>query len=294
MDHPVYKKDMALKENLMVCITYYHRSIAAYALRQTHLHENIHEIRLCFKRLRSILRLFRPALSHSDYRRWNEFYRDLSRCLSQMRDQTACIEVVTDLLKGRRSPQSQRMLSGYRSLLVQRRKVYFQEDHPRQVFETIVTALKKQEDLLPLMQIEGEAQQVFSKGLVRVYKQARKLYSRCLLQKNDHDLHQWRKQIKYLWYQLVYLTPLWPGMIRAWAAEFQSLSKLLGNQHDRVIMVALLLGEKEWVARNRRASQNTIQSLRLQSKKLTHKALVAGSRLFEPNHSLENFIWINL
>src|SRR5262249_52782214 len=49
-------------------------------------------------------------------------------------------------------------------------------------------------------------------------------------------LHEWRKQAKYLRYQLEILRPLWPDQIGELAHEADRMGVLLGDDHDLVLL----------------------------------------------------------
>ena len=49
-------------------------------------------------------------------------------------------------------------------------------------------------------------------------------------------LHEWRKDTKYLWYDLQILEPLWPGVMTEWAAQAHRLSEYLGDDHDLAVL----------------------------------------------------------
>ncbi|MGD9302605.1 MAG: CHAD domain-containing protein, partial [Desulfobacterales bacterium] len=62
------------------------------------IHVGNHEARKCFKRLRGLLRMARPALGKKQYRRENICFRDAARSLSTVRDAQALVETF-DLLE---------------------------------------------------------------------------------------------------------------------------------------------------------------------------------------------------
>ena len=63
------------------------------------IHKGHHEARKCFKRLRGLLRMARPALGKKLYRRENICFRDAARLLSAARDAQALVETFDQLEK---------------------------------------------------------------------------------------------------------------------------------------------------------------------------------------------------
>src|SRR6516164_7954568 len=64
---------------------------------KTKLDEAVHDTRVCFKKLRALIRLERDELGDKQYHRENVFYRDLNRKLSKVRDTAALTEILAKL-----------------------------------------------------------------------------------------------------------------------------------------------------------------------------------------------------
>ena len=62
------------------------------------------------------------------------------------------------------------------------------------------------------------------------------------------NLHEWRKQTKYLWHQLQVLEPLWPSVLAGLAEQAHALSQHLGDDHDLAMLRDKLLGEPDQFA----------------------------------------------
>src|SRR5205085_153720 len=54
------------------------------------------------------------------------------------------------------------------------------------------------------------------------------------------NLHEWRKQAKYLRYQLEILRPVWPERMGELADEADRMGDLLGDDHDLAVLRQLL------------------------------------------------------
>ena len=54
---------------------------------------------------------------------------------------------------------------------------------------------------------------VSSKGVKRVYRQGRKAFDQVKAEATVENLHEWRKQVKYLRHQLELLAPTWPKVV---------------------------------------------------------------------------------
>src|SRR5262249_16472345 len=70
-------------------------------------------------------------------------------------------------------------------------------------------------------------------GLKRVYAQGRDALEASAADATTENLHEWRKQGKYLWHQLQLLEPVWPETMKELADQSHHLTQLLGANHDR-------------------------------------------------------------
>ena len=156
---------------------------------------NVHGARKQLKRARATLRLLRAAIGDELYRRENIVARDAARPLSRTRDD----EVMSDALKGvaerfgttisevnvrpAAHPVSARQLSG------------------------IETALKRAMTRAREWRPDAEGWDSIATGLRSTYRRGRRALRDARKDRATEDLHEWRKQTKYLWHQLQILTP---------------------------------------------------------------------------------------
>jgi len=77
---------------------------------------------------------------------------------------------------------------------------------------------------------------VLSTGLKSSYGQGFNKYHIALKDPSIENLHEWRKRIKDLWYQIRLLNAVWPEQMDAAAQELETLSEFLGDDHDLVML----------------------------------------------------------
>jgi len=186
--------------------------------------------------LRSLLKLGRSGLGEVNYRDFNTFYRDQSRALSQLRDVTALIETLPVFVKTRRSQDARSFLLQFKRNLETKRREHLQAIISGNTKAEVVSKLESKNDEIIQWQFNGDVAEIFSAGAQSIYNRGRRLFKVTLSDPNAHNMHEWRKQVKYFWYQLMVLTLLWPGMMTAWAKEVQNLSQWLGKHHDLVLL----------------------------------------------------------
>lgn len=73
-------------------------------------------------------------------------------------------------------------------------------------------------------------------GLRRVYRAGRRALSLAAGHPSVENLHEWRKQSKYLWHQLQLLEPAWAVSEKALGDQFHTLSQILGEDHDLAVL----------------------------------------------------------
>ena len=73
---------------------------------------------------------------------------------------------------------------------------------------------------------------LFVEGMTRVYARARRLADKGLESADPAVLHEARKSVIHLRYQLDMLEPIWPALVGAWVKELQRLREVLGDFND--------------------------------------------------------------
>jgi CHAD domain-containing protein len=73
-------------------------------------------------------------------------------------------------------------------------------------------------------------------GLQRIYKKGRASFRLTAVERTTENLHEWRKQVKYLWYQVSVLNPMWPKPLDVLAHELSRLSDYLSEDHDLALL----------------------------------------------------------
>jgi CHAD domain-containing protein len=182
--------------------------------------EAVHDARKRLKKTRALLRLARPAMRPDAFQARNHELRDQGRVLSGTRDADAMVETIDALAE-----HNTRRVKRAHFMAVRGR---FVAGAARGVPENRVDALARGVDRWPLGDISADT---LVDALTRTYSRGRKAAAK---PGTDENLHEWRKRVKDLWYQarLLSLKPL--------ARDAKKLSKLLGDDHDLVVLSAEL------------------------------------------------------
>jgi CHAD domain-containing protein len=78
--------------------------------------------------------------------------------------------------------------------------------------------------------------EVLRRGLRRVYRRGRALHREARSRPRDETLHEWRKQVKHLWYHLELIERLCSQDTIRLADDAHRLSDLLGDDHDLAVL----------------------------------------------------------
>ena len=85
-----------------------------------------------------------------------------------------------------------------------------------------------------------------------MYRQGIKYLEASQKDQDMHMLHDMRKRMKYLWYQIEILKPIYPGLLKAFASSLESISEKLGNYHDLAVL-------SEFLSENGSGLENTVR-----------------------------------
>lgn len=197
----------------------------------------VHGARKSLKITRAALRLARAALGTREYRRENVAFRDAARPLGEMRDARVLVDAL-DLLMERLAPADRRATRRLRQLLVERlREVRRRVLGPAHALKPALSKLESARARTGAWPA-GRGWSVLGVGLRRVYRSGRRAFAVASDEPTVENLHEWRKQVKYLWHQLQMLAPMRPHRLGALADRAHELSRCLGDDHDLAILEA--------------------------------------------------------
>ncbi len=206
--------------------------------RSDDLNEGVHEARKHFKRVRALLRLARGALPAEIYDSENQFFRDLGRLLSPVRDSAVYIETLDLLRNSYRKLLADEVLLHLRKQMVREHEAVlyaFAQDEQRQA--SLIESLHGARSRVTDWNFSGNEFTLFRDGLRRIYARGRSEREAAFSRPTTEGFHAWRKRVKYLWYHLQILQPLWPAQLKAMERECDRLADRLGEEHDLAVLL---------------------------------------------------------
>lgn len=239
---------------------------------------NIHDARKQLKKARAALRLLREAIGPTTYRRENAALRDAARPLGVARDSKVLLVALDDLVE-RYAPATRSLqLDKFRGVLRKEQATARQA-----ITATLINkqrrALREVSSRVERWRLNEGEWQVIGRGLERIYRDGKKAMNVAARSRANEDLHDWRKQVKYLWHQLQILAPSWPDMIGELAAQAHKLADCLGDDHDLAVLRQKISSHVEaFDTTNRDALVAVLDRRR---KQLQGRAFKLGARIFE-------------
>lgn len=197
----------------------------------------VHNARKDLKKLRSLLRLVRDGLGEQRYRAENDRYRDAARQLSPARE--AEVNRATLAALRTRYPNEAPAANALRQALERERgRLATAGDALDERVERAAAAIATGSAGIDDWPLEGDDFDLVAAGIERAYRRGRRGLRRVREDPTAENVHDWRKRVKDLWYQLRLLQDAWPAVLKASSAEAHELADLLGDHHDLSVLVA--------------------------------------------------------
>jgi CHAD domain-containing protein len=165
--------------------------------------ENIHTARKSLKKARAMLRLLRDGMSNDAYQAENSGLRDAGRVLSPIRDARSLIDAFDSVHDRYTKELEQVELDPLRKILhlnLTKARHGLHLDSPARSAE-LKNCIRGLEDCLVLTKREDFAAidpAVAGSGLQRIYRTGRKAFAEARAVRTTEALHEYRKQVKYL------------------------------------------------------------------------------------------------
>jgi CHAD domain-containing protein len=208
----------------------------------------IHEARKDVKKIRSALRLIRGAIGDDVWRRENDHYREAARTLSSFRDAEILVEAL-DGLGERFGPAARSRFDALRGKLDEENRAAHDDGSVQRAMTGAAAQLAAGRARIELLPLAGDGWELIAPGLHRTYRRGRKRLRAVEEEASVTNLHELRKRVKDLWYQLRLIRDADKHLLGDLADQAHDLSDHLGDDHD----LALL---REQVQRRRTAFAN--------------------------------------
>jgi CHAD domain-containing protein len=194
----------------------------------------IHDARVCLKKIRAVLRLVQSEFDPDIFRQENISYRDSGRHLSALRDTAAMRETLDKLIDRFADQLATNAFAELDQSL--RQSSTAERAEKKKAMLTVAKSLGGARRRVEHWPIQQEGFSALGQGVKRVYKQGRQGFDNALAQPSVENFHEWRKDVKYLRYQLHILKPIWPTMLGRLEDELETLGEYLSEDHDLALL----------------------------------------------------------
>jgi CHAD domain-containing protein len=164
----------------------------------------------------------------------NREYRDAGRQLSKTRDTAVVAGTLEELICHFNKELAHSDIKALRKRL--RRSKAEQHSYRKQTLSDVAEALTSARERVATWPINNDGFSALRPGLKRVYKRGRTAFELARGERTTENLHEWRKQVKYLWYQVCVLNPMWPKPLDILADELSKLADYLSEDHDLALL----------------------------------------------------------
>ena len=239
--------------------------------------EAVHEARKALKRLRTLLRVSRPALDERRYRREAGILRDAGRELSDARDAQVLLETLDSLLKSFGDELPTGAWARLREDLAAGAK-RAQDNGPAN-FGGVVDVLsdaRMRVSSWPLPSENGRAS--LAEGFEGIYRRGRRALRKAEKNPTPETFHDLRKRAKDLWHSTQLLEPVCPRKMKPLSKEAHRLSDLLGDDHDLSVLIEYADQHAKLLDETERGLLQSAVDLRRQA--LRRKAMRCGTSLY--------------
>jgi CHAD domain-containing protein len=239
--------------------------------------EQIHEARKDLKRARAVLRLLREVIGDRAYRRENASLRDAARPLSAARDAKVLFEALTGTLEPGTSAARVSLVRKLRVELETSRHTARRALEHSGAIQHSAAALREARTRIEGLRVAGDHSRQLYTGLERLYRRGRKALAQARREPTPENLHEWRKQVKYLGQALTVLGGAANGTRRV-IERAERVAQKLGDDHDLVLLEKRISAVHAGSRNAHRALSAQIADKR---KKLQSKALKSGRALYD-------------
>jgi CHAD domain-containing protein len=205
---------------------------ALKSLREYRRARAIHGVRKDIKKVRAVLRLARERIPKKAYRRQNDRLREAAECLAPTRD--AYVKGAA-LKKLREHFQGEFDRNTFRGVRKQMEGDLVHAEHQfarKKSVRKVKALLKRIPKELDSLTFDAKGWKAIAPGLKTVYARGREAYLSARREPSSEHLHDWRKRVKDLWYQIRVLRPIAPRAMGALSEQLKTLSEQLGDDHD--------------------------------------------------------------
>lgn len=249
--------------------------------KQPDIHEGVHDARRALKITRAAYRLIRLDLKKADFSQKNDFYSDIGRQLSELRDLTALLETLDIMEKKNPRMRNWKSNHAFRKAVELRRNDSQDHNAPDQniiLLRKAAAHLLEHRERINQFQLSNKFTRSVLASLRQVYARGFNAYKDCQKEQHPESMHEWRKRAKYLRYHFRMLRNVWPEIFTSFEKELHLLTDYLGDFNNLSVM-RVHLNDSEYELKKSHRSTLLKEAIRHQDQ-LGQSALDLGVKLY--------------
>jgi CHAD domain-containing protein len=177
----------------------------------------------------------RDEIGDDVWRRENEHYRDVARKLSSFRDAEILVQAL-DGLGERFGPTARERVEGFRKQLEVENTSSHDDGSMERAMAGAAAELAAGRSRIDVLPLDGDGWELIAPGFHRSYRRGRKRLRAVEEEASVTNLHELRKRVKDLWYQLRLIQDVDKHMLGNLADQAHDLSDHLGDDHDLALL----------------------------------------------------------
>ena len=195
----------------------------------------VHDVRKRCKEVRATARLVRSALG-DDFDRFNASVRSAAEELAPIRDAHAVLATFEDLRAstGRTDDGALDLVGDAQRAVAERVTVSVSPTDPRiERARALLADGRKQAKRWRV----PDGYLTLIDGLDTSYRRGRSALRHVVADPTDDGVHEWRKAVKQLWYQIRLLEMSAPSVLEPLSSTLDGLAEALGDDHDLTVLI---------------------------------------------------------
>jgi CHAD domain-containing protein len=240
--------------------------------------EIVHEARKSLKRARACLRLLRKATGKPFYFHQNAQLRDAARPLGHIRDSHVLMERTNSLLEDEKNPRRRTVLMKLRREIDRNRRKMHDEARREGTLEKSALIIEEAARRIKAQRIATTNGHEVESGIKRIYRKGRAALEAAISNRTDDNLHEFRKQTKYMGHAIKVLAPEAHDTLAKFIERVDAIGDDLGGDHDLVVLQIKIGGATVSIGTTQLKLLARINSLRTD---LQRSALKQGKRLYK-------------
>jgi hypothetical protein len=257
----------------------HHAETAARALGSSRPSEvDVHDARKEIKKSRAALRLLRGAMAETTYRREDAALRGAARALNAARDARVLLRTL-EALRRRRSVLTKDKAVAALAQMLRRSQLQAQQQLHRRPEELAAArrTLRQVQLRARRWRVGRHGWTSLAPGFKRVYRAGRRAAQSARNRPDTLMLHEWRKQVQYLWHALQILRQLQSRAPPKLVGLARRLADYLGEEHDLALLQSSVVA---FARSHEQVSEPLLAAIERRRRTLQSKVMAAGKRLY--------------